>query len=288
VTQDVGSDYFPQVSPNGRWLVFQRRLRSDVKVWVKDLQTGVETSPPLPNLRRFWPMIDDTGELLVSESKTNGVHSILWARRGRPELRVCTACQGPASWFDGNRGIFYRSYGGASAIFLGIPEKGEARPLVSSPDMAFYEFSWSPANQYLLFTAASSSAPAKHIYAVRFPRDTAQSAGPWIPIVNDAAANHHPVWSADGKTIYYLTDRDGSLCLWSVPFDARTGKTSGPPTPVLHFHSARLGPGIINSALLGMSMGGDSIYLNMGEQAQTIWMGKFKQSLLSPLTVLAH
>ena len=48
-----------------------------------------------------------------------------------------------------------------------------------------------------------------------------------------------PRWSPDGRLVYYLSDRDGNLCVWAQRLDAVTKKPLGPPSAVPHEHSAR-------------------------------------------------
>jgi dipeptidyl aminopeptidase/acylaminoacyl peptidase len=50
-------------------------------------------------------------------------------------------------------------------------------------------------------------------------------------VTNDSAVDWNPVWSPDGKFLWFLSNRNGSMNLWRVPIDERTGKTLGPPEP---------------------------------------------------------
>ena len=66
----------------------------------------------------------------------------------------------------------------------------------------------------------------------------------------------NPVWSADGKSLYFASDRGGSMNLWRIAIDEKTGKTSGAPqaltTPSFwsgHFSISRDGRHIAYLAL---------------------------------------
>jgi eukaryotic-like serine/threonine-protein kinase len=48
-------------------------------------------------------------------------------------------------------------------------------------------------------------------------------------VTNDSPVDWNPVWSTDGREIYFLSNRDGVMNLWRVPIDEATGKTLGPP-----------------------------------------------------------
>ncbi|PYS56603.1 MAG: hypothetical protein DMF74_28180, partial [Acidobacteria bacterium] len=53
-----------------------------------------------------------------------------------------------------------------------------------------------------------------------------------LPVTNDAATDWNPVWSPDGKYLYFASDRGGSMNLWRVPIEEQTGKVLGQPEAV--------------------------------------------------------
>jgi eukaryotic-like serine/threonine-protein kinase len=84
-----------------------------------------------------------------------------------------------------------------------------------------------------------------------------------VPVTDDAATDWDPVWSPDGTYLYFGSDRAGSLNLWRVAIDERTGKTSGVPEPVTlpapwsgHYSISRDGSRIIYRTLTST----DTIY----------------------------
>ena len=51
-------------------------------------------------------------------------------------------------------------------------------------------------------------------------------------MTNDTAVDWNPVWSPDGKYLYFSSDRSGSMNLWRARIDEETGQTVGEPEPV--------------------------------------------------------
>jgi serine/threonine protein kinase len=51
-------------------------------------------------------------------------------------------------------------------------------------------------------------------------------------LISDAHTNWNPIWSADGRWIYFLSDRGGSMNLWRISVDETSGKRDGDPEPV--------------------------------------------------------
>jgi Tol biopolymer transport system component len=77
-----------------------------------------------------------------------------------------------------------------------------------------------------------------------------------VLVTDDAATDWNPVWSPDGDYLYFGSDRSGSLNLWRVAIDERTGKTRGLPEPVTlpapwsgHYSISRDGSRIIYRTL---------------------------------------
>ncbi len=53
-----------------------------------------------------------------------------------------------------------------------------------------------------------------------------------VIVAKDEAMDWNPVWSPDGKYIYFGSDRGGSMNIWRVAVDEETGKVSGEPEAV--------------------------------------------------------
>src|SRR5262249_34637563 len=56
--------------------------------------------------------------------------------------------------------------------------------------------------------------------------------GEAVEVTNDSALDWDPVWSPDGNYLYFVSDRGGSMNLWRVPIDEKTGKPFGPPEAI--------------------------------------------------------
>jgi len=48
-------------------------------------------------------------------------------------------------------------------------------------------------------------------------------------VTNDKAEDGNPVWSPDGRYLYYSSNRNGSLSLWRVRIDEKSGRVIGSP-----------------------------------------------------------
>jgi Tol biopolymer transport system component len=53
--------------------------------------------------------------------------------------------------------------------------------------------------------------------------------GPLVQITADESLDWSPAWAADGKRLYFSSNRGGSVNLWAVAVDERTGRPLGDP-----------------------------------------------------------
>jgi hypothetical protein len=146
--------------------------------------------------------------------------------------------------------------------------------------MVLGEADWNPVNQHLLF-AATRKGSAKEVYAVSFPAAGRSPRGKWIPLILGAPDVGQPHWSSDGKTVFYLSRRDGFLCLWGRGFDPAR-RESPEPFAVMHYHDPRIAPDRASPLTRGLSTAGGSIFLNIGEVTDTVWLGRLTPG--SPLS----
>jgi Tol biopolymer transport system component len=276
VTQDPVYDFSPFISHNGRWLVFSRGTGTHRDIWLRDVASGHESVFLESAEDKASAIVDDSGETVVFETHDEqGGSSLAVVVQGKPPQSLCTRCSRPSSWFDGNRAIFYQD-SLPSRIRLQDLKTGTAKTVLASDNVSLGEASWSPENQYLLFSA-SSPGGAKKIFAVFFPRSTARATGEWIPIADGTTIADRGRWSGDGKYIFYLSTRDGWPCIWGQNFNPQTRRIIGPPFPIVHLHNPRISPESIAPYQFQLSAAGNSVYLNLGEASAAIWIGRFRR-----------
>ena len=51
-----------------------------------------------------------------------------------------------------------------------------------------------------------------------------------VAVTDDPDFDWNPVWSPDGKYLYFASDRGGQMNLWRVPIEESTGKVTGSPS----------------------------------------------------------
>jgi Tol biopolymer transport system component len=53
-----------------------------------------------------------------------------------------------------------------------------------------------------------------------------------VQVTNDDHINWDPVWAPDGRSLFFVSDRSGSMNVWRVPVDESSGRVLGEPQPV--------------------------------------------------------
>ena len=53
-----------------------------------------------------------------------------------------------------------------------------------------------------------------------------------VVVASDAASDWNPVWSPDGKFLYFASDRSGNMNFWRIAIDEKTGQALGEPESV--------------------------------------------------------
>ena len=88
--------------------------------------------------------------------------------------------------------------------------------------------SWSPHGMRIAFWGvfAEPHVGQRDIWTI--PAD----GGTAVPVTTDPAIDWNPVWSPDGRHLYFSSDRGGPMNLWRVAIDEKTGVPSGPFEPL--------------------------------------------------------
>jgi Tol biopolymer transport system component/DNA-binding winged helix-turn-helix (wHTH) protein len=95
--------------------------------------------------------------------------------------------------------------------------------------------------------------------------------GRWIPITSGDSYDDKPRWSPDGRVLYYLSARDGTLNLWGRRFDPAAGTAIGDPFRVTSFRAT--GPTLPRDlARVEIAVAANRLFVPITEASGTIWM----------------
>jgi len=275
ITQDPEFDLAPNVSPNGRWLVFARGYGDNRNLYLWDTLSGSERLMVTRGTAKVAPITNDSGTAVAYEASEGGVTGVFLAGLDGIPHRLCSECRNPTGWGPDGDSLLYAN-SAISEIRMMQTSGAEARTILTLPGASIRDAVWSAKSNFVVFTVARGDAPGQ-VFAARFPPGASKPDDHWLEITDKSEFSRKPVWSGDGKTIFYLSLRDGFWCIWGQRFDPKRGRVVGQPIPIIHYHGLKLSPAAIPVESFDLSTADDSLYLNLAETGGTIWVGKLAQ-----------
>jgi Tol biopolymer transport system component/predicted Ser/Thr protein kinase len=287
LTRDEAVESLPSLSANGNLAAFVSGRFGQTDVWIKNLATGKDVPLTATAEEKYAAVISPTGRDVYFSMVRNGRRGIyrVPSTGGVPE-QVADGELSPTDVSGDNRFVVlqYRvnaprqSDVGTEQASLGVLDTRTGAKVENflGPGYSLYRGHLSPDAQWLVFHAELASGETRVMIAP-FRGTAAVPADQWFPVTDGKFFDDVPRWSNGGNSVLYLSDRDGSLCLWSQQLNAKTKKPEGDPVAVRHFHSRRFSPANVSVWDFDLAVGGESIVLNIGERAGNIWIADHAQ-----------
>ncbi len=263
VTADSNGKRHLTVAANGERLAYASYGppgQGNVEVRIRDIATGSESliagSGKYPYLD---PVLSSDGSMVTYRDMQGGKYVNYIAESGSTSGRkICEDCIVHAFFPGstealvqvGNKLMRHRLNGGEELLLAQIP---------SLEDLAL-----SPEGNRLAFTQARQDGmTALYLADIGRSPGTPES---WKLVAEDRNYLGLPAWSPDGSLLYYVSQRDGSPCVWVQSF-APDGKLAGAASAVLHLHS---GNGIsVRNMSIGVTT--DRLFLLLTEFKGDVW-----------------
>jgi len=243
LTDQPGAELFPSLSPDGKSLAYAAQTAGNWDIYFQ--RVGGKT---VINLTRDCPA-DDTqpafspdGEQIAFRSDRDGGGIFVMGATGESVRRLTDFGYNPAWSPDGKEIAFGvangsdpRSWvGGRHGLWRVNVATGEKRQIAAEgaaqPDWrqvaprGAVQPSWSPHGYRIAFWTQKEG--QRDIATI-----TADGREP-AAVTKDAAVDWNPIWSPDGRYLYFLSDRSGSMNVWRIPVEEQNGKVLGGPEPL--------------------------------------------------------
>ncbi len=269
VTSELGSNFHPTISSDAQTLLFVSSRSGNHDIWLRDLDSGEETSIVTNPGDDYRALISPNGET-VTYGRRDGerVDIFVSPLRRSGERKLIEITGGLATWSSDGRRILYWS--DRPIRFYSIDLKtGQADDFVGHPEYDIHTARLSPDDRHVSFKLVMEPGrESLHIAPVR--KGVAADQPEWIQ-VTDGHLDLRSWWSPDGNLLYFLSWRDGFICIWARPLDPMSKKPNGPIRAIHHFHGRhRIG----SPNEVGYAMTGDSLYLGLNETTADIWMAR--------------
>jgi eukaryotic-like serine/threonine-protein kinase len=233
LTAEPGIEWFPSLSPDGRWLVYGGASGSGRHIYLQAVggQNRLDLTRDSAS-DDDEPAFSPDGEQIAFHSSREGGGIFVMGRTGEAARRVTRFGFNPAWSPDGTHLVFNtenvelypQNVLGRSELWTVAVNTGETRRLYEGEAVLA---SWSPHGKRIAYTNRIVGTPPQgDVWTIPATGGTPSR------VTQDPARDWNPVWSPDGKYLYFGSDRGGSMNLWRVRIDEASGKVLREPEPL--------------------------------------------------------
>jgi eukaryotic-like serine/threonine-protein kinase len=231
LTDQAGRETTPSLSPDGTWFVYAADTAGNWDIhWQR---VGGQTAV---NLTRdstshdTQPAVSFDGRQIVFRSERDGGGLYVMGATGESVRRISDFGFSPSWSPDGTeilcvdeRVVDLVSRVSSSRLWAVSAVTGARRQIPASDAI---QPQWSPHGHRIAYWGQVGPRRFRDISTV------AASGGDPVAVTADAFVDVNPVWSPDGRYLHFASERGGSMNLWRVAIDERSGRVMGQPEPM--------------------------------------------------------
>jgi Tol biopolymer transport system component len=237
LTYDERLEIAPSIAPDGETFVFARAGANGLDLYLQrvDGRNAINLTERC-RAADSQPAFSPDGSQIAYRSECEGGGIFLMGATGESSRRISDSCFNPSWSPDGKQlvcggesvSFTPTSRGTMSSLTVIDLQSGARRKLLERDGV---QPSWSPHGSRIAYWGMVGESAQRDLWTIdpraKDPRQTV------VRVTNDAAVDWNPVWSPDGRYLYFGSDRNGAMNLWRVPINEETGKTRGEPEPVM-------------------------------------------------------
>ncbi len=239
LTMQSGLTTGPSLSPDGKWLLYVNAESGNPDIYLQATtgQTSINLTKD-STATDFMPVFSPDGESIAFRSERDGGGLFIMGRTGESVRRLTQRGFNPAWFPDGKQVVFATDAGGivetrsgsVSDLWVVAAAGGEPRRLFAGDAV---QPRVSPnARRIAFWSLPTDGDPKQFSGSTRDIWTIAADGSNPVRVTADEANDWNPSWSPDGRWLYFLSNRAGSMNLWRIAIDETSGVPGGAPQAV--------------------------------------------------------
>jgi dipeptidyl aminopeptidase/acylaminoacyl peptidase len=274
VTDGLAISLMPSPSRDGKRLAYRAGSLNAPEIRIRDLVANTDRRLAGADGSSYLVLSPDGSTVAFSgdESPLHAIYTVP-ATGGVPK-KICDACGRAVDWLPDRSKLLVDTAGPKQReIHIVDVATGQARPLLQHPESRLTMPRLSPDGRVLVFNQVREGR-ARRIYLVPFTGEPVPESE-WALLVDGTDFDRQPVWSPSGDIIYFLSDRDGTRCIWAQRVDVSTRKAVGQPFAAHHIHQLRYYlTDVGDPAAVGLTVVSGEMYFAGFEARSNVWMAE--------------
>lgn len=233
LTDQPGTEQFPTLAPDGQSFVYASRVKGNGELFLQRVggKNATLLTPDTPS-DESQPSFSSGGDHIAFRSTREPAGVYVMEATGE-NVRLVAAGGHHPSWSPDGKEIAYSTVGRdmpnvrttiPSEIWIVNLETGAKRLLTQADAL---QPSWSPSGRRIAYWFMPPNMGRGDIATIP------SGGGPPVVVTKDASRNWNPVWSPDGRFLYFASDRSGNMGFWRVAIEEETGRVLGEPEAVV-------------------------------------------------------
>ena len=241
-------------------------------LYVRDLQSGTELNITNDQNRELGAVISADGMNVAYESSSRRNSEIrVFSFESNQNRLLCQSCGIPNDWSPDN-GYLLVSERNPSRISRVSATDGERSEMIRFGDGNVVDAArFSPDGRWVAFARRDEENWVGQVLVAPANASSLVAQSDCIAVTNQEHLDLMPRWSADGGSLYFLSNRTGNLDIWQVALNADK-RPRGEPRPVRTFDTTRFSVATIAYEHLGFDVGVDRIYFTLQELTGRIFL----------------
>jgi len=237
LTDTRGIKSGPTLSPDGKHVVYVAEADGHLGLYLLRVGGRKPTLLTAGSTSDNWqPAFSPDGERIAFRSERDGGGIFLMSPTGESVSRLTDFGFNP-TWSPDGREIAVTTSTFFSPDSVGGPGQGlwavevaTGKKRIVGKEVRSLQPSWSPRGARIAFWGLRKGSGQRDLWTIAANGSEAATEG--VAVTNDPALDWSPVWSPDGRFLYFSSNRGGAMNLWRISIDEASGRVLGPPEPM--------------------------------------------------------